>query len=145
MIVSSGKKIDIYEPMTLDVVFLNCFNFLEKFKNHYLKEINYKIVLGEEEEEINRYSYSYKRNQINNEGKFIRINKNDNPSWFNVLTGLFIDYFKIANIMDEVVLKLYRTKEERNDYVHGDKMKFDQNEVLMILNICEKITSKLKE
>jgi len=145
MIESSGKKIDIYEPMTLDVVFLNCYNFLEKFRNHYLKEINYKIVLGEEEEEMNRYSYSYKRNQINNEGKFIRINKNDNPSWFNVLTSLFIDYFHIANIEDDDILKLYRIKDKRNYYIHGNKKNFDQNEVLMILNICKKITSNLKE
>lgn len=143
LISDSSKRINLVQSTTLDIVFLNCFNFLEKFKHYYLKEINRQFVLGIDEVDMNRYVYE--RGLIENKGNFTRINQNDNPSWFNVLTGLFIDYFKISKIDDEEIIVLNEIKDKRNNYIHNQKDKFNENELLMILSVCEKLTSKMKE
>ena len=116
---------------------------MEKFKLYYLKEIDRQFVLGIDEIEMNRYSNF--NGVIDNKGYFIRINQNDNPSWFNSLASLFIDYFSISRINDKEINDLNRIKEKRNDYIHDLKEKFDQNELLMILSLCEKVTSSMRE
>lgn len=143
IIESAGKQINLKKSSTLDITFLNCYNFLEKFKHYYLNDVNYQLVLGIEEVEMNRYSNS--NNEIRNEGKFVRNNNRDNPSWFNCLAGLFIDYFLLSTVQDQNVVNLNRVKDKRNNYIHGSKKQFDQNEILMILNLCVDITSNLKE
>lgn len=143
LINSAAKKIDLSDSMSMDIIFLNCYNFLEKFKNFYLSEVDYKFVLGLQEEEMNRYIY--KDNHVVNDGKFIRINKNDSPSWFHSMAGLFIDYFCICQIEDKMILDLNKIKDKRNNYIHGTKLFFDRNELLMILRLCSRITSKIKE
>ena len=139
----SASLLNLRESTTLDIVFLNCYNFLEKFKLYYLKEIDRQFVLGIDEIEMNRYSNF--NGVIDNKGYFIRINQNDNPSWFNSLASLFIDYFSISRINDKEINDLNRIKEKRNDYIHDLKEKFDQNELLMILSLCEKVTSSMRE
>ena len=140
---SAAKKIDLSDSMSLDIVFLNCYNFLEKFKNFYLNEVDYKFVLGLQEEVMNRYIY--RNSLVVNEGTFIRINKNDSPSWFHSMAGLFIDYFCICQKDDKMILDLNKIKDKRNNYIHGTKLFFDRNELLMILRLCSRITSKIKE
>lgn len=143
IIAVSSNRINLRESATLDIVFLNCYNFLEKFKNYYLKEISGQFVLGMDEIEMNRYFYS--NGQINSGGYFVRVNSNDNPSWFSVLASLFIDFFSISKINDKEIEYLNRVKDKRNDYIHNLKSMFDQTELLMILSLCQKITSRLKE
>lgn len=143
LIKSLALKINLKDSMTLDVVFLNCYNFLEKFKHHYLREENYQIVLGFEEVEMNRYSVN--RGIVTNCGRFIRDNRNDSPSWFNCLAGLFIDYFGIANLNDEEIKRLNKVKNLRNDYIHSSKEHFENDELLMILDLCANATSGVKE
>lgn len=137
----SANNIDLEDSMTLDVVYLNCFNFLEKFKHYYLKLINNQFVLGIEEVEINRYSI---RN--GNEGVFIKNNSYDNPSWFHTLSSLYIDYFEISLNTDDIAIKnLNKIKDFRNDYIHGSKAYFSKNNLLLILEICAEITDGMKE
>ncbi|QED36696.1 response regulator [Antarcticibacterium arcticum] len=143
IIISAGKQIKLEESTTLDIVFLNGYNFLEKFKNFYLNDGDYQPTLGIDEVEINRYSF-YK-NKIQNEGQFIRNDKRDKPSWFQCLCGIFIDYFSLATINDKKVKNLYKVKEGRNSYIHNNKKQFDKHEILMIMDLCVSITSNLKE
>jgi len=143
IIESAGKQINLKESTTLDIVFLNCYNFLEKFKYHYLNEVNYQFTLGIEDVDMNRYSNF--KNNISDKGKFIRIDSRDNPSWFHCIAGLFIDYFSLATVNDKKIKDLNKIKDKRNSYIHGNKKDFDQNEISMILNLCVDISSKLKE
>lgn len=145
IIENASSNIRLNSSITLDIVFLNCYNFLEKFKHHYLHEVDYRVVLGVEETGMNRYNYNSANDNIQNQGSFVRINQNDNPSWFNTLAGLFIDYFSLANLGDRVMKDLWDIKEARNHYIHGNKDKFQQSEILTILDLCIKITSSMKE
>lgn len=143
IIIAAGKNINSRSSSTLDIVFVNCYNFLEKFKHQYLREVEYQLVLGIEEVEMNRYSPI--KGQIKNEGRFIRNNKNDNPSWFNVMAGLFIDYFLLSNIHDSSIRNLLHVKDKRNAYIHGNYKRFSRGDLFKILSICKEITSALKE
>lgn len=136
-------NIDLEDSMTLDVVFLNCFNFLEKFKGFYLNLDNNRYVLGIDEIEMNRYSI-YKGNIIN-DGVFLRNNSNDNPSWFHSMAGLFIDYFEVASIQDDLIRNLVRVKDIRNSYIHGNKKYYSKSDLFMIIELCVKMTSCMKE
>jgi CheY-like chemotaxis protein len=143
IICESASNIDLSLSSSFDVVFLNCYNFLEKFKHFYVREIDYKLVLGFEEVEMNRYNFN---NGLVNNGQFIRISINDNPSFFHSVTALLIDYFKIINSNNNIILKkIYEIKEARNDYIHGDKSNFNVIELIDIINICKTITDNLKE
>lgn len=143
LIISASKKINLTDTSTLDIVFLNCYNLLEKFNNHYLKEIDYRFLLGEGEVKMNRYVRNKEQFQI--DGLFIRKNMNDKPSWFQTLVGLFIDYFLLSKIDDQEIKYLDKVKEYRNKYIHNNKSNFTQQELLMILSLCVKITSNMKE
>ena len=145
---NSAVSIDLEEPMTVDIFFLNCYNFLEKFKNYYLKEIGYQIVLGEDEIQMNRYEYQSRGSNngiVLNKGKFIRNSKYDNPSWFNCLVGLLIDYFEVIKSDDKVVFNLNKMKDSRNDYIHNNKNSFTKKELLDALNLCVIATSSIRE
>lgn len=143
MIESSAMKISLSDSMSLDIVFLNCYNFLESFKTYYLNEEGNQLVMGVDGIEINRYKIEW--GEIINDGKFSRNNSNDNPSWFNCITALCIDYLGIAQLGDKMIEKINKIKDKRNDYIHGDKKSFDQNELLMILNLCVLITGSMRE
>lgn len=143
LIYNASKNISFSDKSTLDIVFLNCYNFLELFKSYYLRELNYKLLLGIEELEMNRYRFV--NGQVINEGVFVRNNRNDNPSWFNSLSGLFIDYFSICDVNGDDVTQLHKVKEKRNNYIHGSKNNFDHNELLIILNLMVKASESMKE
>lgn len=138
------KLIELKRKSTLDIVFLSCYNFLEQFKNdYYLNYVDNQYVLGIEEEEMNEYYPS--RDGIVSKGKFIPENRNHKPSWFNTISALFIDYFRICEISDDKLLRLNRIKDKRNNYIHNKKSHFDQNEIIMIVEVIEDITSNMKE
>ncbi|MEC3876483.1 response regulator [Chryseobacterium salviniae] len=143
IVCTASKNVNIKDSLTLDIIFLTCYNFLEKFKNFYLKEIDNQFVLGIDEIEMNRYNYQ--KNKITNCGKFMRESINDSPTWFHTLAGLFIDYFLICHIDDKTINDLSIVKNMRNDYVHNGKNRFEKDDILLILSLCEKITAKLKE
>lgn len=142
IISDSANNIDLSVSSSLDVVFLNCYNFLEKFKHFYVKEIKFKHVLGFEEVEMNRY---YFRNSLISQGVFIRINIADNPSFFHSIIALLIDYFEIINADNINIEKIYQIKESRNNYIHNDKSNFNINELSDIINVCKIITDNLKD
>ena len=146
IITSSIEKIDLKRKITLDIVYLSCYNFLELFKEYYLKEGNdYRYYIGFEEIELNRFSISLNLNNIENQGGFVRNNLNDQPSWFNTIAALFIDYFEVSLSPFNDVIKLKRIANKRNEYIHGDKLSFDKNELLMIIEALDLSTKKIKE
>ena len=146
IITSSIEKIDLKRKITLDIVYLSCYNFLELFKEYYLKEGNdYRYYIGFEEIELNRFSISLNLNNVEKQGGFIRNNLNDQPSWFNTIAALFIDYFEVSLSPFNDVIKLKRIANKRNEYIHGDKLSFDKNELLMIIEALDLSTKKIKE
>jgi CheY-like chemotaxis protein len=143
---TSIEKIDLKSTITLDIVYLSCYNFLELFKEYYLKErSDYRYYLGFEETQLRRFYITANQNSVENEGGFIRNNMDDQPSWFNTIAALFIDYFEVSEMPYNEVIKLKRISKKRNEYIHGDKLFFDQNEILMIINILVLATKKIKE
>lgn len=143
LIMGSAKKINLKEPSSIDIVYLNCYNFMEKFKHHYIHEVGFQQVIGYDELEMNRYKVQGE--SLISEGKFIRNNKYDDPSWFHSMAGLFLDYFEICTINGKEILNLNKVKEKRNNYIHGSKAFFDRNELSVIVELCLKITSKMRE
>jgi CheY-like chemotaxis protein len=143
LIYKSTQLINLKEPSTLDIVFLSCYNFLEEFKNYYVNEANYKMIIGIDQFEMNRYS-CYK-GKITNNGPFVRNDRYDNPSWFNSLAGIFLDYFEVCELNDALIIDLLSVKDNRNYYIHGAKKKFNEMELKMIINLMIKITAKMKE
>lgn len=143
---TSVEKIDLKSSITLDIVYLSCYNFLELFKEYYLKEkSDYRYYLGFEEIQLRRFYITANQDIVNNEGSFIRNNSDDQPSWFNTIAALFIDYFEVSETPYHEVIKLKRISKKRNEYIHGDKLFFDQNEILMIMNTLVLATEKIKE
>jgi len=143
IIKESGKMINLKIATTLDVVFLNCYNFLERFKNHYINVDNYHFAMGIDQIDVNRYFV--RKGHVYSDGKFIRKGSNDKPSWYQSMVNLFVDYFAICNIDNPVLMELNEIKDKRNDYIHSRKSKFYKNELLVILNIIKQITKHMKE
>ncbi|HLT42242.1 MAG TPA: response regulator, partial [Sphingobacteriaceae bacterium] len=144
VITASAKSIDLESRSTLDIVFLNCFNFLERYKiDYYSSYQDYRYYLGAEEVQLNRYRPT-KKGAID-EGIFIPNNKNDAPSWFHMLAALFIDYFEICGLKDAKIISLNNLKDHRNDFIHNKKLHFKQSELFEILAIMEVVTIKMKE
>jgi CheY-like chemotaxis protein len=136
---ASSKSIDLKETITLDVIFLNCFNFLEKFNRHYIHFESNQFLIGINDVPMNRYQ------KQGNDGPFMRINSNDKPSWYQSLCGIAVDYFQISSFESKEIKKLWSIKELRNKYIHGNKNIFNKDEILMILRTCLFFTTNLKE
>lgn len=134
------SKIDLKVKMSMDIVFLSAYNFLEHFKNYYFKYDNkdYRYYIGEKKEDVNNYYFD-------RQNKFIK-NKDviKDLTWFCAMANLFIDYFEICSQEDKKVEYLNKVKDKRNNYIHEDKSFFDEKEIIMILSLCKEITSKLK-
>ena len=143
IISQSGKNVDTEISTTLDVVFLNCFNFIEKFKNYYLVEEDYSFYLGIEGVPLHRYDY--KKARIIDRGEFRRDGYNDKPSWFQSIVGLLVDYFDAIDNKDPSIKNLYQVKNTRNDYIHNKKSYFSQSDILKISDLMSKLTSSMKE
>lgn len=148
VIYSACKNIKLRNKSTLDIVFLNCFNFLETFKNNYYLNYNnddYRYYIGLQDIDVIRYSYDKNRFLISNNGKFCPKNINDKPSFFCSLTAIIVDYLELCDFKDDVIVKLAKITEKRNNFIHGRKQHFDQNEIQILLEIMEKISKKIKE
>ena len=141
----SGRQIKTYSSITLDVVFLNCYNFLEMLNKYYLKEKDYRFHIGVESVELFRYSFNEKGNALINEGEFVKNGKNDNPSWFQCVVGLLVDYFLVMNKNDTEIKKIWEVKSWRNKYIHENKPHFSMTELLTIAQLLVKATSSIKE
>lgn len=145
VIYNSLKFINLKKPVTLDIVFLSCYNFLELFKTYYLTfKKDYRYYLGFDEQELIRYAIASKR--IISNGPFIANSKFDTPSWFITSAALFIDYFKISTILDNIeIVNLKIIAQERNDYIHSDKKHFESNELKLIFDSLYKACKSIRE
>ncbi|MFB9119974.1 hypothetical protein ACFFUE_02090 [Bergeyella porcorum] len=134
------KNVDLKNKMSLDIVFLGCYNFMEKFKEFYFREDkkDYKYYIGVDNEDAKNYYFD--RNNQFIEDKYIK-----ELTWFCAMTNLFVDYFKICDKDDLTIRDLDKAKEKRNKYIHEGKLYFDEKELLLIFDLCKKITSELKE
>jgi CheY-like chemotaxis protein len=139
----SVGNIDLDDSMTLDIVFLNCYNFLEKFNKYYIKYKENQFVLGIDEVEMNRYKYV--SGGVLNEGRFIRNTYNDSPSWFQGMIGIYLDYFKNSDLESREVNIINTLKNLRNDYIHGKKKQFNQKELGKIFDLMIDLTAVMKE
>lgn len=131
------------DPSTLDVVFLNCYNYLELYKTHYLSIMDNRYVLGIDEIELNRYTPE--RNQVYNDGVYIPENSNDKPSWFNALAGVVVDYFELCEVDGSSISDLLKIKNARNIFIHGKKAHFNVSELKLISEIMLELSKSMKE
>lgn len=143
VIIEISRKTDLLSESSLDIVFLNCFNFLEQYKDYYLRKIKYSYYLGHEETELKRYSR--KGTKICDQGSFLLNSYNDSPSWFNIISALLIDYFEICEIDDALILDLENIKNERNKFIHNTKKHFNVDELMKIVHILSVISANMKE
>lgn len=145
IIYSSISLINLKKQITLDIVFLTCYNFLELFKNYYLiYKKDYRYYLGVEDIDLIRYNVS--GGTVESNGPFIANGRFDSPSWFVTQAALFIDYFKVSASPDfSEVVNLKRIADERNDYIHSEKKSFDPAEVKLIIEALNNACKQIKE
>jgi len=143
VIYASVCKIDIRSSITLDMVFLSCYNFLELYKDYYLHEDeHYRMHLGNEEIPLKKY-YIKDNEAIGNE--FVRNAQHESPSTYNALAALFIDYFKVSESPYDEVKDLNKISKLRNEYIHGNKHCFHTDELELIMRALRAATQNLKE
>ena len=145
MVYSSALNIKLDKPITLDVVFLTCYSFLDLFKKYYLeKGDDHRYYLGFRKEELIRYSLA--GNAVRREGPFIPKEHYDKPGVFHVYSGLLKNYYS-NHVYDpnEFIRKLFEIRDCRNDYIHGTKQKFKKQEVLLIIESLLPITHSISE
>ncbi len=146
IIQSSISLINLSKSVTIDIVFLACYNFLELFKGYYLTfNKDYRYYLGFEEELLISYAVNNSKNEVIPNGEFIAKNKFDSPSWFVTLAGLFIHYFEVSKPPFSEVVKLKRIADKRNSYIHSDKKSFDINELRLIFDTLKQACATIKE
>lgn len=139
----AGREVKSSTPISLDIVFLNCYNFLDLFKSQYIVEKDFRFYIGIEESSLHRYDHNH--GVFSDLGDFIKVSYNDKPSWFQSMAGLLIDYFEVAGLNDKSIKDLWKVKNWRNTYIHEDKSHFSKSEVLKIVDLMVKLTSSLKE
>jgi DNA-binding NarL/FixJ family response regulator len=146
IIQSSISLINLSKSVTIDIVFLACYNFLELFKGYYLTfNKDYRYYLGFEEELLISYAVNNSTNEVTSNGEFVAKNKFDSPSWFVTLAGLFIHYFEVSKPPFSEVVKLKRIADKRNSYIHSDKKYFDINELRLIFDALKQACASIKE
>lgn len=147
MLETSMLSIDLKSSSTLDIVFLSCFNFLEKFKDYYLKKHpNGHYLMGLDEVKLIQYELDDRTTGIKfRPSRNLYVTKKYGPSWFQFICGLLVDYLKVCTISHSTIREAWDVKEWRNDYIHNKKPAFEQTEVLTILDLCLKTVGKLKE
>jgi hypothetical protein len=143
VIKSAMPLIKMEKPVTIDIAFLACYNFLELFKDYYLRETkDYRYELGIEQVDLNRYIIVNRK--IDTE-EFVRKNHNDSPSWFHIQAGLSVDYFKSLTASYTDLIQIKEIANWRNDYIHSDKTSFTTNELKIIIRFMLKQCRSLKE
>ena len=141
IIVSTIKSINLESSITLDIVFLSCYNYLELFIKYYVIESkDYKFYMGHDSVLISKYEK--KEGHLRQCGHLIKTEK----SWYQLMTNLVVNYFVFEDISPiKIVDKLWSIKEARNNYIHNDKPAFTIGEVEVIINQVYIITKKLRE
>lgn len=137
----SISNIDLQNPSTIDVAYLNFYNFLEKFKNYYLKKDGYQYVLGINELDLKEYLNRNGNTRFNPDNNRVNIK----ASFFEVLAALNIDYFENCSIDSVHIQNLGYIKDWRNNYIHNNKNSFIISELSVIIDIAELTTRKIKE
>lgn len=146
VIYTGAKHIRLDRSITLDVVFLSCYTFLDIFRKYYLeKRDDHRYYLGFRQEELIRYNVI--GNEVNNAGPFIPNEHYDKPGVFHVYSGLLKDYYNTLNIYDlnTFIKNFHKIRDYRNEYIHGTKQHFSKEEIMLITesllpithNICE--------
>ncbi len=146
VICSSAKSIKINKPITLDVVFLSCYTFLDLFKKYYLeKGDDHRYYLGFRKDELIRYNLI--GNDVDEQGPFIPRDYSDKPGVFHVYSGLLKNYFNNQDIYDAntFIKKFHKIRDCRNDYIHGTKQQFRKEDVLLISESLLPITHSISE
>lgn len=139
----AGKEVKSRKSISLDVVFLNCYNFLDLVKSQYITEKDYRFYIGIEETPLHRYDHD--RGAFSDLGEFIKESHYDKPSWFQSMAGLLIDYFQVVTLNADSIQTLWQIKNWRNKYIHEGKSHFSQSELLSIVHLMVKLTSSMKE
>lgn len=139
----SLKNINLADTMTLDVIFLNCYNFIEKFNKFYITYTDYQYLIGIDEVELKRY-YSDPK-VASHDGRFIPKDRYDKPSWFQCVMGIYVDYFGNFNFKSSTINIIYSTKQSRNNYIHNKKEKFTLKELTKIFDLMIVLTTNMKE
>jgi len=139
----SLKNVNLADTMTLDIIFLNCYNFIEKFNKYYITYTDYQYLIGIDEVELKRY-YSDPK-VASHDGRFIPKDRYDKPSWFQCVMGIYVDYFGNFNFKSSIINIIYSTKQSRNNYIHNKKEKFTLKELTKIFDLMIVLTTKMKE
>ncbi len=145
IIYSSISLVNLKKQVTLDIVFLTCYNFLELFKTYYLiYKRDYRYYLGFDDIDLIRYNVS--GGTVESNGPFVAKGRFDSPSWFVIQAALIIDYFKVSVSPDfSEVVHLKRISDKRNDYIHSTKKMFDPSEVKLIIEALSNACKQIKE
>lgn len=146
VIYSSANNIKINKSITLDVVFLSSYTFLDLFKKYYLeKGVDHRYYLGFRKEELIRYNLI--DNDVVEEGPFIPREFYDKPGVFHVYSGLLKNYYNNQEIYDSnlFIRKFHKIRDYRNEYIHGTKQQFRKEEVLLITESLLPITHMISE
>ncbi|MFA9192905.1 hypothetical protein AAGV33_00700 [Flavobacterium sp. FBOR7N2.3] len=141
--VSALMLINIERPVTIDIAFLSFYNFLELFKDYYLKYENYRYRIGFEE--VIMYKYELKRSTLIKGEPYIKESSSFDAGLSFFLTALFIDYFEIdasPYLKSKSIIELSKS---RNNYFHGSKKNFTVEELKLITRLIFDACSKLKE
>ena len=143
------KNIDLKVSGSLDIVFLQCFNYLDEFNSQYIKydKKEWRYVIGIREDVVKRYENRY---PSKDNGEFIPNGKFDEPSWFQSTLNIFCNYFNVCSIRSDEIKQIWNVKNLRHSYIHPNnakkpKYKFEIEEVLKILKLCKKITENIIE
>lgn len=139
----AGRTVKTSPSISLDVVFLNCYNFLDLLRRQYIVENDFRFYIGIEESSLHRYDYNH--GVFSDLGDFIKESHYDKPSWFQSMAGLLIDYFEVVGLNDNSIKDFWKVKNWRNAYIHEDRAPFSKSEVLKIVDLMVKITSSMKE
>lgn len=139
---SAAMKFDPDDYSTLDITFLNCYNFLEKFKDLFIREVDHRFVIGIEESSLSRYAMV--GGALVNQEPFVRNSTYDNPSWFQSIIGVLKDYLD-CDLTEAQVRTINSIKDARNNFIHKKKNHFNKKELLGVIEICEIITRRLRE
>ena len=132
-------------PITLDIVFLSCYTFIDIFKKYYLIQgKDYRYYLGHKKEELKRYNIF--NNSVENQGIFIPNDSFDSPGIFHVYSGLLKDYYQ-ANPYDinTAIKNFHKIREIRNQYIHGSLNEINKEHLINIVEALIPLTNKIIE
>lgn len=139
----STSNINLSQPITLDIIFMHWYNFLERFSNYYLYEENHRFYMGVEDVIIERYDN--RKNKFRSLGEFEPKSKYEKPSFFQAISGLLVKYFQVKENRVKRMSSIKNLSKIRNDYTHRNKQFFTIEELRSIIDLCTLFTANIKE